>query len=191
MRLPNGYGSVSKQSGNRTNPYVVKKTVGYNAKGYPIYKIIGYTPTREAGLTLLAKYNENPWNLDSQNMTMKELFETWQKTRAKKLSEASAKSLVTAFKHCIELHHLQYRNIKAFQMQQMIDAHPESPSIQSKIKSLFHHLDKMALELDIPSKGYSGIITAAPIQPGERRPFSEAEIQTVWAQQAEPWQIQY
>ena len=61
MRLPNGYGSVSKQSGNRTNPYVVKKTVGYNAKGYPIYKIIGYTPTREAGLTLLAKYNENPF----------------------------------------------------------------------------------------------------------------------------------
>lgn len=114
MRLPNGYGSVSKQSGNRTNPYVVKKTVGYNAKGYPIYKIIGYTPTREAGLTLLAKYNENPWNLDSQNMTMKELFETWQKTRAKKLSEASAKSLVTAFKHCIELHHLQYRNIKLY-----------------------------------------------------------------------------
>lgn len=187
MRLPNGYGSVSKQSGNRRDPYVVKKTVGYNAKGYPIYKIIGYTPTREAGLALLAKYNENPWNLDSQNMTMKELFEMWQKTRARKLSEASAKSLVTAFKHCAEIHHLQYRNIKAFQMQQMIDAHPESPSIQSKIKSLFHHLDKMALELDIPSKGYSGIITAAPIQPGERRPFSEAEIQTVWGHWQEPW----
>lgn len=68
MRLPNGYGSVVKMSGNRRRPYAVRKTDGFNEKGYPIYKIIGYTETKEEGLSLLAKYNESPWNINEQKL---------------------------------------------------------------------------------------------------------------------------
>jgi len=32
MRLPNGYGSVAKLSGNRRNPYVVRKTTGFDER---------------------------------------------------------------------------------------------------------------------------------------------------------------
>lgn len=59
MKNPNGYGSVVKLSGNRRNPYAVRKTIGFNEKGHPIYVFIGYTPTREEGLVMLAKYNSN------------------------------------------------------------------------------------------------------------------------------------
>ena len=57
MRLPSGYGSVTKLSGNRRRPYLVKKTTGWDERGYPIVDIIGYTVTREEGLELLAQYN--------------------------------------------------------------------------------------------------------------------------------------
>ena len=70
MRLPNGYGSVVKMSGNRRRPYAVRKTDGFNEKGYPIYKIIGYTETKEEGLSLLAKYNESPWNINEQKIVL-------------------------------------------------------------------------------------------------------------------------
>lgn len=41
MKNPNGYGTVVKLSGNRRKPYAVRKTLGFNEKGYPIYKSIG------------------------------------------------------------------------------------------------------------------------------------------------------
>ena len=55
MRNPNGYGTVAKLSGQRRRPYIVKKTIGWNDKGYPIYDIIGYAETREAGNIMLAE----------------------------------------------------------------------------------------------------------------------------------------
>ena len=59
MRLPNGYGTVAKLSGNRRRPYIVKETVGWKNR-QPVYNIIGYTATREEGLQLLAQYNNDP-----------------------------------------------------------------------------------------------------------------------------------
>lgn len=52
MKNPNGFGTVVKLSGNRRNPYAVRKTAGRNEKGYPIYINIGYAPTREQGLIM-------------------------------------------------------------------------------------------------------------------------------------------
>ena len=51
MKLPNGYGSVTKMSGKRRNPWVVRKTDGYildPEKGTKKqnYIIIVYAPTR-------------------------------------------------------------------------------------------------------------------------------------------------
>ena len=55
MRLPNGYGSVKKLSGNRRNPWIVTKTNGWEINpdtGKTIQKkiIIGYYPSRQAGI---------------------------------------------------------------------------------------------------------------------------------------------
>jgi len=75
MRNPNGYGTVAKLSGNRRRPFIVKKVIGWNNKGHPIYDIVGYTETREAGNLLLAEYNRDPWDVDRAKITMKELLE--------------------------------------------------------------------------------------------------------------------
>ena len=39
MKNPNGYGSVVKLSGNRRNPFAVRKTIGFNEKAHPIYLV--------------------------------------------------------------------------------------------------------------------------------------------------------
>lgn len=186
MRLPNGFGSVSKMSGKRAAQYMVRKSTGVNKNGVQTYKIIGYTSTREDGITLLAEYNKNPWNTDDQSMSMSDLFGLWDKTKSDKYQLGTVKALRSAFKHCAEIHNTPYKNIKAFHMQRVIDNF-DSPSTQAKLKNLFTNLDKLALELDIPIKGYAQLLTTAPLPPSDRQPFTEAEIQTVWAHQAEPW----
>lgn len=62
MRLANGTGSVYKMPGNRRNPYIVTKTIGWELdmeRERAIQKriVIGYASTKEAGLKLLEDYN--------------------------------------------------------------------------------------------------------------------------------------
>ena len=97
MRLPNGYGSVTKLSGNRRRPYMVRKTDGFDERGYPIYRIIGYTATREEGLALLAEYNNAPWDVNIRDITLGEMFERWKKLKANKLGEGNRKALISAY----------------------------------------------------------------------------------------------
>ena len=73
MRNPNGYGTVAKLSGNRRRPFIVKKVIGWNNKGHPIYDIVGYTETREAGNLLLAEYNRDPWDVDRAKITLQQV----------------------------------------------------------------------------------------------------------------------
>lgn len=86
MRNPNGYGTVAKLSGQRRRPYIVKKTIGWNDKGHPIYDIIGYAETREAGNIMLAEYNRDPWDVDRAKITLQQLFNLWKEKKAPKLN---------------------------------------------------------------------------------------------------------
>ena len=116
MRLPNKYGSISKLSGKRRRPYVVRK-----ADDNGEYNIIGYAATREEGLAMLAAYNANPWDIDRAKITLQELFDLWQEKKAPRLGESNRNSLKSAYKHCSSLKNLPFKQIKAYQMQDCID----------------------------------------------------------------------
>lgn len=188
MRNPNGYGSVVKLSGNRRRPFVVRKTAGWDKRGYPIYDIIGYTETREDGMIMLAQYNKDPWDVDKSRLTLDQLYTLWLDKRAPKLSMANQKALKSVYKYCAALANTKYSNIKAYHMQDIIDTCGKGYSVQGKIKALFHHLDKFALELDITKACYSDLITAeAAPDTTSRTPFSEDEIDALWASESRQW----
>lgn len=187
MRLPSGYGSVTKLSGNRRRPYLVKKTTGWDERGYPIVDIIGYTVTREEGLELLAQYNRNPWNIDQAKITLKELYKLWEEKKAVKLGSSNRANLASAFKHCKKLERMPYRNIRSFQMQDTIDQCGRGYATQAAIKNLWGHLDKFAMEMDVINRCYSDLITSAPVLPTSRDRFSSETISRIWEHQGEPW----
>ena len=59
MKLPNGYGSVYKLSGNRRNPWVACVTIGYNKETRnQERRVIGYFPNKPKALNALADYNQ-------------------------------------------------------------------------------------------------------------------------------------
>lgn len=82
MKLPNGYGSVVKLSGNRRNPYLIRKTTGWHfdkEKNRQVQEfiIIGYAPTRAEGLQILVDYNKNPFDTKAAKMTFLDVYEEW------------------------------------------------------------------------------------------------------------------
>lgn len=103
MKHPNGYGTVYKLSGKRRKPFVAAKTFGWeydenNNKVKQIQKPIGYFATRQEAMTALAKYNENPYDLDKETLTIEQLYERWTKGYFEELTdETSIRTIKSAW----------------------------------------------------------------------------------------------
>lgn len=187
MKHPNGYGTCAKLSGNRRNPFVVRKTKGWDDRGYPIYDTIGYFPTREAGLIALAEYNRSPYDVDANKITFEELYEKWLDNGTGKLGKSNLSSLKAAFKHCSNVHKMKYKEIRAYHMQDCIDNCGRSYSTQWAIKNLFNHLDRYAIGLDIIIRSFSQLTTAESIPETSKKPFTDDEVTALWKISDEPW----
>ena len=99
MRLPNGYGSVKKLSGNRRNPWIVTKTDGWEITpdtGKTIQKkiIIGYYPSRQAGLQALAEYNADPYDVNAAKITFSDVCARWSERKSKEVVNGKYFSII-------------------------------------------------------------------------------------------------
>lgn len=181
MKNPNRFGTVTKLSGNRRRPWIVKE--GISGKQKPI----GYTATREEGLILLAQYNHSPWDIEADKITLQELYDLWLEKRAVKLGKGNQSSLKSAYRHCASLSGLRYNQIKSYQMQDCIDSCGCGYSTQGAIKNLWGHLDRFAMELDIISKQCSTLLTSDPIPETTKEIFTDEEVSRLWDNQSMPW----
>lgn len=96
MKMANGVGTVYKLSGNRRNPYIVCKTVGWDidvktGKHKQIYVTIGYAPTRAKGLEMLMEYNKNPYDIKASKITFSEVYEKWSAEKFPTISDSNVK----------------------------------------------------------------------------------------------------
>lgn len=186
MKNPNGYGSVVKLSGNRRNPFCARKTAGWNEKGQPIYKAVGYYKTRQEAMIALAEYNRNPFDIDLSKITMIQLYEKWSERNFPKMATSSVNSMKTSINHCKPLWDTPYKKIKTYMMQEIIDNCGRGYSTQGAIKTLWGQLDKYAMEMDIITKMNSALVTAESIPETNKRPFTEEEIAMVWEAKYKP-----
>lgn len=185
-RNPNGYGCVTKLKGNRSKPWLIKVTI-YDEEGNGRQVPIAYAVTEELGNILLAQYNDNPWDIDREKVTLVELYNRWSKIKLPKLGESLQCSMRSAFKHCSKYYGKKYRALRAYQMQDCIDNCGRGYSTQAAIKNLWGHLDRFAYECDIISKMYSTLTTAPPIPETNREPFTDAQVDALWDIKDDPW----
>lgn len=185
-RNPNGYGCVTKLSGKRSRPWVIKVTI-YNPDGSAKQVPIDYAETEEQANIILAKYNNNPWSIDRNKVTLVELYQRWANIKLPKLGNSLQAALRAAFKHCSKYYGMKYRNIRAYHMQDCIDNCGLSYSMQASIKNLWGHLDRFAFECDIIEKMYSTLTTAPPIPETNRTPFTAEQIERLWKIKDDEW----
>ena len=185
-RNPNGYGCVTKLSGKRSRPWCVKVTM-YDAEGNSKQTPIGYAETEAQANILLAQYNNNPWNVDREKVTLALLFQHWSEIKLPKLGKANQGQLKSAYTHMSKCYGMKYRNIKAYQMQETIDDCERGASTKASIKNLWGHLDRFAFELDIIDKMYSQLTTCPAAEESKRTPFTAEQIDALWKIKDEPW----
>ena len=181
MKNPNGYGTVTKLSGNRRKPFIVKE--GLSGRQKPI----GYAATREEGLIMLANYNKTPWDIDTDKVTLQELYDLWLEKRGVKLGSSNRASLKSAYNYCSHLRKIRYNQIKSYQMQDCIDGCGKGYSTQGAIKNLWGHLDRFAMELDIISKCCSDLLTSEPIPETTKEIFTDEEVSRLWENKKLEW----
>lgn len=181
MKLPNGYGTVSKLSGKRRRPFMVRE----GKSGHQ--KIIDYATTKEEGLLILANYNKDELTEVKKAMTFQDLFDFFLEKRENQLGKATVHSLKSSLKFCTSLIDMDYHHIKAFDMQECINHCGRGYSTQNAIKNLFYHLDRFALELDICKHNFSAILTTMPAPDTTKTIFSDEERDDLWKSKKLPW----
>ena len=80
-RLPNGYGSVVFLGNNRSKPYGIRKTAGYDQDGTQKYVYVDFYGTRQDALQALAEFNDNPYDLELSKVTFADIYEKWSKDK--------------------------------------------------------------------------------------------------------------
>lgn len=163
MKNPNGFGGITKLSGNRRKPYWVRITTGWDitktGKQKQIYKTLGYYATRKEAMLALAEYNSNPFDLVNAGMTFEEIWEKWSPKHFEKYP-SSEKGLKTFYKRCEPLYKMKMVDIRTTHLQEIMDSiSHQSKQSQVKLKTIFNNTFKYAMENDIIKKDYSDFVT--------------------------------
>ena len=182
MKLPNGYGTVYKLSGNRRRPYIARKTVGWTDEGKQLYATVGYFKTKEEAFQALAEFNNDPYDLIMSKTTFADIYKKWSDMAFPELSDSAIRNYTTPYKSCSALYNMPMGNIRAHHMQKVIDESGKNPQSMKRIRILFNQLFRFCLEREYVKKNYAEFlkIPATDVEPAEKKPFSTGEIQALW-----------
>lgn len=158
MRLPNGFGQISRLKGNLRNPYRAMVTVGKTPTGKPICKLLkpkAYFKTYNEAYLALMNYHENPFDL-SQNMTCQELYDRWSENYYPTIGR-SYKNYRAAWKYSSSVHNMQVSMIRPKHIKQCMygTEYDLTPTAQANIKRLFDMMFDYAVEHEIVPHNYS------------------------------------
>lgn len=177
MKLPNGFGTVYRQAGNRRRPWVVKKFI----EGHQ--KIIGYFDSYEHGLSFLVDYNKDP-ALFSSKITFSELYERWKVQKFPKISKSSIQGYEISYKHCARIHGMVFSEIRFGHLQDVIEdihAGGSGYATQKKCRVLMEQLYAYAAKYDIVTRDYAQYVEIDKhIRKYKKKPFTVRQVNKMW-----------
>lgn len=207
MKLPNGYGSVTKLSGNRRKPYIARVTLGWvhDEKTDKIVQNrvpIGTYKTKKEALQALAEYAANPYDIQNDNLTLAELYQRWTDAYFPTLeSESSRRTIISAWKYCHAIHGMRVRDIRARHIKGIMEDGyilsergknagekvKASAGTKSRIKSMFNLMLDYALEYELIDKNYARTFDLSHDIVKEKEAatrghiiFTDTEMQVLW-----------
>nr|DAR17850.1 MAG TPA: Integrase [Caudoviricetes sp.] len=174
MKLPNGFGSVYKLTGNRRRPFVVKKTIQGKQKA------IGYFATHDEALTFLLKYNHEPTGLTA---TFADVYYQWKETKFPVISKSSQSAYKISFKHLARLHDKPISKLKYIDLQRAMDDVKQIAGYctQKKCRVLMSQLYQFAIKREMAAADFSKYVEIDKHKTiYKKRPFSIREINKLW-----------
>lgn len=191
MRLPNGYGSVYKLSGNRRKPWVARKTTGwtYNedtGKSYPVYFFVGSYKSKSEALQALADYNKDPFDLHIEQMTLEELYDRWSDEHFEVISHSNIVGVKAAWKLCEPIKDMRLFDLKLDHFQKICDESGKNAPTLKKLKITLGLMYDYAVKREIVSKEKRDMIRYIDIKKAgnpnayNRKPFTKEQVEQLW-----------
>ena len=188
MKLPNGFGNISKLSGNRRKPWRVRKTDGWeivDGKLKQKFITVGYYESQPEALIALAEFNKDPFDLGLSTITVAEVYERWSEKKFKDISESNAKGYEAAYKLCDKIENMRFVDLKIDHIQKIVDESGKYKPTLKKFRSLMKGMFEYAVIHGIISKDRNIIEYLDISQSGnpnalKREPFTKNEIDRLW-----------
>lgn len=184
-------------SGKRRNPYMVRKTIGWEydpAKDKQVqkYAIIGYAATKAEAIQMLADYNLNPFDVKASKITFQEVYEKWSKAKFPNISKSNVHGYEASYKVCGTLYNRIFKEIRLADLQLVVDTCGKNFPTLKKLKGLFSQLYEYAMKNDICNKDYSEYVDI--LQYKEKNPdkrdhnkFTKEEVDRLWELSDQPF----
>ena len=198
MKFENGKGSVTKLSGKRRKPYLVRSGASYNitedGQLKENRKVIGYAATKEEAFRMLTDFISNPYDLSKTKVTFKQLYEEWHPSYFQGVSDSTKSFYRTAFSHCEAIYDKPIKELRLIDYQRMFDEATDkkgnllSQDSLKNIKIFLGVMNKYALKNEIITKDYSKDVDIKRYKDREgkkidRNAFTDREIFTLWTKQ--------
>ena len=143
----NGKGSIYKLSGRRTNPWAVRKTIGKNEKGYPIYKFIGFYHTYEEANRVLHEYNKSPYSLNDE--TLNDMYERFIVGYEETHKPKTVEGFKAKWKHLSPLYEEPIANLTRKKLQLFFDNLDASQIVKTKVKTTLKAVLSYSVRYDV------------------------------------------
>lgn len=183
MKLPNGYGSITKLKGSRRKPFMVRITTGKDENGNPIRAVLGYFETQSAAVAALADFNREPYDVASRKLTFTDVYKQWIETAEwDKLSESAKKCYKAAYNKYTLLHNKTFTTIKIADLQDCINRNTSGYTSNRDMKHLASKLYQYCMLQEIVTQNKSTMLTVGSPKntQNERVPYSDEEIDILW-----------
>ena len=185
-RRPNGSGTVVKLSGKRKNPFQVRVNTRIDANGYPAYDVIGCYPDRVSAGIALAEYNKTPYDPNDRKKLFREVFASWYQWKYKVPHTntgrtSSQNCAIAAYKKCAALHEMTMWDMRAQDMQGILDRDDLSHAMLEHIRNLFRQMYKYAVQFELVAKDYSQYTRITKEDDDTQGvPFTREELTQLW-----------
>lgn len=179
MRLPNGYGSVVKLSGNRRRPYMVRKTV---SKPDEIQKQVpvAYFAKRSDALAFLASLQSNNISIDAMKLTFAQVHDKWEAATYVDGKEQS-NQYKAAYARCKPIWDIPFPELKTEHFQKIINDCDKGYASKKSIRIVCNLITKYALANDIAQKNYVELTTLPPqVESRIHNPLTKKELAILW-----------
>lgn len=175
-RNPNGYGTITKLSGNRARPYAFLAPAT-KVKGKVKREVIECFETEREARIFQAEWNTA--HSPKFNHTLQKLYEDWNKRGFTKVSKSTVNCYKAAWKYMEPLYNEKVRGIRTGHFQDIIDDMEEqglSFSTMHNVKVLAGILEKYAMQYDVINKNYAEFIELPENKTEEREAMTEEQV---------------
>ena len=187
MRLPNGFGSITRVKRSLRKPYLARVTNAKDDLGRPVLKSLGYFKTYNEAYTALLEYNKDPYDLDAL-LSVSEAYKAYKSDVFDKENHSAGyvRAVERAFEQSEILHEKPIRSVRPRHIKKVLESIDGSHA-KANCKNFWNRLFDYALSCELVERNYAREFdldpeTSAGIKNNKQAhlAFTEEEMRALW-----------